>query len=67
MRMIIDRFEGPLAILEYEGKIYHLPRNLLPGGAREGDVIVLEARLDEEETQRRRARITQLMDELFED
>lgn len=67
MRMIIDRFEGPLVVLEYGGKIYHLPRELLPEGAREGDVLIVEARVDEEATDRQRARITKLMDELFED
>ncbi|HHY59159.1 MAG TPA: DUF3006 domain-containing protein [Clostridia bacterium] len=67
MKMIIDRFEGPLVVLEYEGKMYHLPKTLVPKGAREGDVVVLEARVDEEETQRRRERIRKLMDALFED
>jgi len=67
MRMIIDRLEGPLVVLEHEGKMYHLPKAVLPKGAREGDVIILEARLDEAETQRRREKINRLMDELFED
>lgn len=67
MRMIIDRFEGQLAVLEYEGKMYHLPRTLLPDEAKEGDVIVLEARVDKEATQRQHDKISKLIDELFED
>lgn len=65
--MIIDRLEGSLVVLEYEGETYHLPSTLLPEGAREGDVLILTARVDKEATDRQRAKISKLMDELFED
>lgn len=67
MKMIIDRFEGPVAVLEYQGKTYDLPREVLPSSAKEGDVITLEAKLDEEATAQRQEKISKLMDELFED
>lgn len=67
MKMIIDRFEGQTVVLEYQGKTYDLPRAVLPSTAKEGDVIILETRLDEEATSERRNKINKLMDELFED
>lgn len=67
MKMTIDRFEGPLVVLEYEGKMYHLPKEILPKETKEGDVVILEARVDEEATRERHKKMSKLIDELFED
>ena len=65
MKGIIDRFEGEYAVLEIgDGRHVDLPRALVPD-AHEGDVVNIT--VDHEETERRRARIRQLVDELFED
>lgn len=40
-KLIIDRFEGDWAIIEYGDKTIHLPKELLPKTAREGDIIDL--------------------------
>ena len=40
MRMIVDRFEGELAIIELEnGEFIDLPKKILPNNANEGSVI----------------------------
>ncbi len=41
--VIIDRFEGESAVLEFQGKIFSFPRALLPAIAREGDVLKISA------------------------
>lgn len=38
MRIIIDRFEGDIAVVETDGEMYEMPRALL-GEAREGDAV----------------------------
>ncbi|ADU26933.1 DUF3006 domain-containing protein [Ethanoligenens harbinense] len=40
MRYIIDRFEGETAVLEEDsGVMRDVPRNRLPAGAKQGDVL----------------------------
>ena len=70
--LIIDRFEGNIAVCEREdGTMTHLARTLLPAGAREGSVLCGGAgqgyRLDPEREQERRRRIRALEDDLWED
>ena len=64
---IIDRFEGDLAVIEYQGQTFALPRRLLPPEAKEGQVLKLEFFIDHNETRKRTAKIKRLMDELFQD
>lgn len=50
MKMIIDRFEGDLAIIELEnGEFVDLPKKILPNNANEGSVVNIVC--DDEETQ----------------
>ncbi len=66
--LIIDRFEGGFAICEQDGEIVHLPRSLILGDAREGDVLkqVPEGYVvDEECTAARRKRIEELVKDLW--
>ncbi|NMB34893.1 MAG: DUF3006 domain-containing protein [Firmicutes bacterium] len=66
--LIIDRFEGDWAVIEYEGgKTFHMPRKLLPKGILEGAVIRIAFYENEDATAERRKRIDKLLDELFED
>jgi len=46
-RMVVDRWEGDVAVVELEdGAVLDLPRWLLPPGAREGHVVAVESGVD---------------------
>lgn len=64
--LIIDRFEGEWAVVEYEGKTFNLPRSLLPEEAGEGSVVRISVTVDQEATKARGKTIEKLADELFE-
>ena len=40
-RMVVDRIEGALAVVEVGGTLMRLPVSFLPAGAGEGSVLVL--------------------------
>lgn len=69
--LIIDRFEGDIAVCEDEGRrMVEVPRRLLPTGAKPGCVLAPDGegyRLDKEAEEERRARIRRLQDSLWED
>lgn len=65
--LIIDRFEGDWAVVEYEGKTFNLPRSLLPKEAREGSVIRIRIAVDEVATRERERIVSRLADELFKE
>jgi hypothetical protein len=56
--LIIDRFEGELAVCEKSDRtLVNIPRSRLPSGAKEGDVLVRSGqniRIDTPETARRK-------------
>lgn len=65
MKVIIDRFEGEYAVVEIEvGKYTNLPKILVPN-SKEGDVINIE--IDNNETEKRKQNIQNLMNNIFED
>jgi hypothetical protein len=65
MQLIVDRFEGPWAILETsDGATINFPSSLLPAAAKEGDVLKIEISLDEETSRERRQRIQQTLEDL---
>jgi hypothetical protein len=46
-RLVVDRWEGDLAVVQLEdGSVLDLPRWLLPPGAREGHVVIVETSTD---------------------
>lgn len=48
-RLVIDRFEGDLAVVEIDGdRFLDLPRWLLPPGVREGEVVLARPTLGED-------------------
>lgn len=62
-KMIVDRFEGIYAVCEDKDKAFFaIEIAELPKGVQAGDVLVIEddgtLKVDAEETQRRRARIS---------
>ena len=65
MRLVIDRIEEELAILEKEdGSFEEISKRLIPPEAKEGDILRIT--VDTEGTVNRREEITSLMDELWE-
>ncbi len=64
MKVIIDRFEGDYAVVEIQkGSCVNIPKILL-GSAKEGDVITID--IDKDETLKRKNRIDNLMNDLFD-
>ena len=67
IKLIIDRFEGKFAILESQDKnplIFNFPCHLLPEGVKEGTVIRFNIDIDEKETETRRKKIKEQLDNL---
>ncbi len=66
MKVIIDRIEEDRAIVELEnGEMQDLSTKLLPAMAAEGDVLCIE--IDEDETERRKNRLNELLNGLEEE
>lgn len=63
---VIDRFEGEMAVIEYQGGTFELPRNLLPPQAKEGDMLRFDITVDEEETEEQETRVEHQVDDVFE-
>ncbi|MBM7855594.1 hypothetical protein JOC37_001991 [Desulfohalotomaculum tongense] len=64
--LVIDRFEGDMAVIEYQGRTFNLPSSLLPAEAKEGDVLKITLVVDKEETEKHKKQVEDLMNELFE-
>lgn len=64
--LVLDRFEGEFAVVEYDGQTFNLPKEILPPEAREGDVLNIIVRVDRKATAERREKIQALADNLFE-
>lgn len=65
--LVIDHFEGEYALIEMKRRIFHIPKVLVPKGAKEGDVIKIAVTVDKEATEKRKKSIDQLANSLFED
>ena len=66
MQIIIDRFEGNIAVVELpNGKIIDCPKELLPENAKEGNIIKIS--IDEEATKEKLNKVTERMNRLFKD
>ncbi len=69
-KLIIDRFEGSLAVCEKEDKsICNIDRNLLPDNAKEGDVLIETDgvyTIDKTDTDIRRKKVEELQNKLFQ-
>ncbi len=65
MKFTIDRFEGEFVVVELEnGDLMDVPKCFIPKGAKAGDVIKVE--IDKEETNRRKEKIEELANDLWE-
>jgi hypothetical protein len=63
--LIIDRFEGDLAIVETAAGMAAIPKADIPANAREGDVLSIQ--LDGDATSNRKKNIDKMMNNLFKD
>jgi len=70
MKVIVDRFEGDLAVCEKEDKsMVDIPKKELPSDVKPGDVVIIEngkSRVDIGETEERKQRIEKLANDLWE-
>jgi hypothetical protein len=70
MQVIIDRFEGPVAVCEKPDRtMVNIPRTKLPLQAREGDVLIIEGdniRIDAAATTKRKKAAEQKLKGLWE-
>lgn len=67
---IIDRFEGDIAVVEFNGITEDISREELPIDCKVGDVLIFndsKITIDKADTQNKRKEIDDLMNELFED
>jgi len=68
-RGVIDRFEGELAVLEFEDGTHEtIKKQQLPQGVVEGDAVLIDGEsitIDKTETKRLRDDVEKLMNELF--
>lgn len=58
--LVLDRFEGEYALIEMNRKVFHVPKSLLPKGAKEGDVINIQIIIDEDATVKRKQTVGKL-------
>jgi len=66
MRIIVDRFEGNIAVVELEnGQMIDCPKALLPANAKEGSIINIT--VDENATNAKLEEVTERMNKLFKD
>jgi hypothetical protein len=69
MKVTIDRFEGAYAVCEKPDRtMINIPKEELPTGAKEGDILVVEGeniRVDSEGTNARKKTFEKLMDDLW--
>lgn len=64
MKIIIDRFEGELAVVELpNGNMINCPKAMLPEDVKEGDIISIV--VDEKATTEKKKSLTNRMNSLF--
>ena len=70
LKGIIDRFEENIAVVEIEGITRDFDKSIFPATAEPGDFVEIHGdrvTLLNEETEKRKKEIEELMDELWED
>ena len=64
---VIDRFEGSYAVVligpEQEEKM-DIPKSLLPGEAREGDLVTLSIKVSPDKTKKAKEKVSDLIEQL---
>lgn len=68
--IVLDRFEGDFAVIEEDGVMKNIPKELIDKNATEGSILIKKGNrytTDENETAARRKKIAELQNSLFED
>lgn len=68
--IVLDRFEGNFAVIEENGIMKNIPKELIDKGVTEGSIIVKIGEkyfLDEKNSAAQRKEIAELQNSLFED
>lgn len=66
MKIIIDRFEGNIAVVELpNGAMINCPKELFPDNAKEGSILTIA--VDENATNQKLQKNTERMNRLFKD
>lgn len=66
MKIIIDRFEGDIAVVELpSGTMINCPKELLPDNAKEGSILTIT--VDNDATNKKLQENTSRMNRLFKD
>lgn len=66
--LVIDRFEGDIAIIEDGESIINIPKNQLPFNAKDGDILILsdgKYLIDEVATDNRKKELENRFSKLF--
>jgi hypothetical protein len=61
---VIDRFEGDMAVVEYQSHTFNVPKKALPSGTEEGDFLSVS--IDQEGTDKVQGEIDKLKEQVFE-
>ena len=67
-KYIIDRIEEDFAVVECDGEMQNIKLDILPKGAKSGDVLINSDgsfAIDKQDNQERKQRIMKLQQELF--
>ncbi len=69
VKAVIDRFEGPKAILLVGDEEIQVvwPRETLPDGSGEGDILILDLMVDKAATRQARSEADNLLKQLLKD
>lgn len=68
--LILDRFEGNFAVIEDNGVMKNIPREVVDNDIKEGSVVIKIGEryvLDKENSAARRKKISELQNSLFDD
>jgi len=63
MKWTIDRFEGEYAVMECNNNHFNIPKNILPEGIKEGDIINVS--VDRAETSDKKENLQNRLNKLF--
>ncbi|MDF2545723.1 MAG: hypothetical protein K0R93_621 [Anaerosolibacter sp.] len=64
---ILDSIEGDWAVIEYGKIMLQLPKELLPENAKEGDILHIHISVDTDQTNKRKERLEEKMERLWEE
>ena len=65
--LVIDRFEGKWAVIEFDRSTFNIPKKLLPEDVKEGDIINIQITVDQKTTERQKSFIAEKAAKLFEE